>query len=38
VPPEALGLYVVREIGVLGGVFLVAGIATAALVRRRRPV
>ena len=38
VPPEAFGLYVAREIGVLGAVFLVATIATAALVRRRRPV
>lgn len=37
VPPEAFGLYVAREIGVLLGVSLVAGAATVALVHRRRP-
>lgn len=38
VPPEAFGLYVTREIGVLLGAFLVAGATTVAVVRRRRPV
>lgn len=38
VPPEAFGLYVTREIGVLLGAFLAAGAATVAVVRRRRPV
>jgi hypothetical protein len=37
VPPEAFGLYVAREIGVLGVVFVVASAAAAALVARRRP-
>lgn len=37
VPPDTFGLYVAREIGVLLGVSLVAGAATVALVRRRRP-
>jgi len=38
VPPDAFGLYEAREIGVLAGASLVAGVATVALVRRRRPV
>lgn len=37
VPPQAFGLYVMREIGVLLTAFLVAGAATVAVVRRRRP-
>lgn len=37
VPPQALGLYVTREIGVLLATFIVAGVATVAVVRRRRP-
>ena len=37
VPPQAFGLYVTREIGVLLAAFLVAGAATVAVVRRRRP-
>jgi hypothetical protein len=37
VPPEAFGLYVVREIGVLAAVFAVVGAGTVGLVRRRRP-
>lgn len=37
VPPEAFDLYVAREIGVLALAFLVAGLATLGLVRRRRP-
>lgn len=37
VPPEAFGLYVAREIGVLVAAFMGAGLATLALVRRRRP-
>lgn len=37
VPPEAFGLYVAREIGVLAAAFVAASIATAALVQRRRP-
>jgi len=37
VPPEAFGLYVAREIGVLGVVFVAASAAAAALVARRRP-
>jgi len=37
VPPQAFGLYVAREIGVLLAAFLVAGAATVAVVRRRRP-
>lgn len=38
VPPEAIGLYVAREVGVLAGVFAVAAGASVVLVRRRRPV
>lgn len=37
VPPDAFGLYVVREIGVLVVAFAVAGAATTALIQRRRP-
>lgn len=37
VPPEAFGLYVAREIGVLVLAFAIVGIATVALVQRRRP-
>jgi hypothetical protein len=36
VPPEAFGLYVAREIGVLVLAFVIAGAATLALVHRRR--
>jgi hypothetical protein len=37
VPPEAFDLYVAREIGLLAGVLLIAGVATLAIVRSRRP-
>lgn len=37
VPPEAFGLYVAREIGVLAVFFAVVGVATVAAVRVRRP-
>jgi hypothetical protein len=37
VPPEAFGLYVAREIGVMSAAFLIAGVATVVLVHRRRP-
>jgi hypothetical protein len=37
VPPDAFSLYVAREIGVLLVAFAIAGAATVALIRRRRP-
>ena len=37
VPPEAFGLYVTREIGVLVAVFIIVGVATVGLVGVRRP-
>jgi hypothetical protein len=37
VRPDTFGLYVAREIGVLVSAFVVATVATVALVRRRRP-
>ncbi|MGH2445397.1 MAG: hypothetical protein ACRDGD_05085 [Candidatus Limnocylindria bacterium] len=37
VPPDAFGLYVAREIGVLAVVFVVVGVATVGAVRVRRP-
>ena len=37
VPPEGFGLYVIREIGVLGLAFLIVGVATVGLVGVRRP-
>jgi len=37
VRPDTFGLYVAREIGALVSGFVVAAVATVALVRRRRP-
>ncbi len=37
VPPEAFGLYVAREIGVVAIVLIISGAATVAAVARRRP-
>lgn len=37
VPPEAFGLYVVREIGALGVLLIIVGVATIGVVAVRRP-
>jgi hypothetical protein len=37
VPPDAFGLYVAREVGVLVGVFSAVGVASWFIVERRRP-